>query len=113
MSATDVFEQLFHLTPAGWVRGDDAKPRPEDAIETWKERLTQSSMHAATYSTTKMVWANPSYTDEDRAAISGRFKPPFEGDYPSPWQGYVRPWRAKPDSVKPPSPRVPGLFDKD
>jgi hypothetical protein len=71
-------------------------------------------MHAPTYSTTKVLWVNPSYTEEDRTVIRDRFKLPFDGDSPSPWQGYVRPSRAKQDSIKPsPQPYPTFEFDKD
>lgn len=52
MSADNVaFE--FHLTPHGWVEGTHLSygrgaliPRPAEAVETWLEHQTQSSIYS-------------------------------------------------------------------
>ncbi len=106
MSVPDIFEQVFHLTLDGWVRGESSGS-PAGVIETWKERLSQASMHAPTYSTKTLLWADPAYTEDDRKTIRLRFQEPFDGESPSPWAGYVRPSKASTAPSKPLTPPHP------
>lgn len=90
MSADDVtFE--FHLTPMGWVDGTTrsygrgtASPRPADAVETWEEHQTQSSVFAPTYCSRRCVWADEAVPQAERDALRSRFPSPFTESYAGP-----------------------------
>jgi hypothetical protein len=121
MSADD-YRQLFHLTPKGWAEGmstsyakiDAAQAesdRPADALETWEEHLTQSSIYSPTHSSKKLLWRHPEHSQEECDAIAAQFKEPFHGDAPGPLDGYRRERRsgtAKPKPDTPPRLRFDG-----
>lgn len=87
-----------HLTPNGWVTvyvsygstQGEAPPRPADAVETWTEHLTQSSMYSATYSAKKLIWTSPDHSEQAREALHATFKDPFHGYSPGPLEGLRR-----------------------
>jgi hypothetical protein len=97
MSA-DNWLQEYHLTPRGWIEGTSTSygrvektvERPSDAVETWTEHLTQSSMYSPTYSSKKLIWTSPDHTQEERDAIRAQFKEPFNGYAPGPLEGLSR-----------------------
>lgn len=90
MSADDItFE--FHLTPEGWVNGTSlsyghgaAKPRPTEAVETWLEHQTQSSVFSPTYCTHKCIWVDETVPQGKRDALRSRFPSPFTKSYAGP-----------------------------
>lgn len=90
MSADDVtFE--FHLTPAGWVEGTSLsyghgtpQPRPADAVETWLEHQTQSSIFSPTYCSRRRIWVDEAVPEEERDALRSRFPSPFTESYAGP-----------------------------
>ncbi len=113
MSADD-FRQLFHLTPSRWVEGKSASyariedwetDRPADALETWEEHLTQSSIYSPTYSSKKLLWRHPEHSQEEcDDAIAAQFKKPFHGDAPGPLDGNRREQRSGTAKPKPDTP---------
>lgn len=90
MSADNVtFE--FHLTSDGWVEGTclsyghgTAKPRPANAVETWSEHHTQSSIYSPTYCSKKCIWVNEEIPQDQRDALRAKFPTPFTESYPGP-----------------------------
>ena len=119
MSADD-FRQLFHLTPNGWLEGLTAsyakidptqaeKNRPADALETWEEHLTQSSIYSETHSSKQLVWRSPDHSQEECERIAAQFKDPFHGHAPRPLDAF----RQRRAGVPKPQPRDPSLFDED
>src|SRR6266853_807710 len=102
MSADD-WRQEYHLTPRGWVKGtaksyghlqDKILDRPADAIETWEEHLTQSSMYSETFSSVQVLWESPTHSSAVREEIRGRFPKPFDGSSPPPLARFPRKTRS-------------------
>jgi hypothetical protein len=116
MSA-DNWLQEYHLTPHGWIEGTSTTfghtgsivDRPPDAVETWTEHLTQSSIYSPTYSTKKLIWASPDYSNEMREALHAKFKEPFNGYAPGPLEGFKRAY----SKVAKQAAKEPSLFDDE
>jgi hypothetical protein len=81
----DNWDQEWHLTPQGWIRGsstyfgrvDSEVPRPADAIETWEQHCDQASGWSREYKTNKQVWHNPDTSEADRDVLRAKFPKPF------------------------------------
>ena len=68
----DRTEQEYHLTPNGWVAGSfyvygnktEDVPTPADRIETWIEKIDDSSGRAPEVISWSMVWRSESASEE-------------------------------------------------
>jgi hypothetical protein len=80
-----------HLTPAGWITNyvsygfskRTAPDRPQDAVETWDEHLTQRSKSSETFSTQRKIWESPDHSQEVRDSLRTKYPAPFHGYAPS------------------------------
>ncbi len=88
MSA-DNLETLYHLTPSGWVEGEERyygtvqgtpKSIPEDRAETWKRHETQASEWSRTYVDWTCVWASARISRVDRDALREKHPIPENRD---------------------------------
>jgi len=123
MSA-DNWRQEYHLTPNGWIKGTDRSyghvqgdpvERPIDAVETWEEHITQSSIYSETFSHKKLLWTSPAHSQEVRDAIKAGFREPFVGGSPPPLDAFRRSSR-RPAKARQPAdetPSLPGLEDEN
>src|SRR6266571_8944714 len=93
--ATDEHQIERHLTPHGWVTGNEwvnhtqikSVDPPSDRIETWVEEISDSSEGWAPPTTSsKVTWESPSVSSEQRARLNQRFpRPEYE-----PWKPLPR-----------------------
>ncbi len=81
----DDFSVEHHLTADGWVEGTHRSfgrlskrgERPQNAVETWVHRATQSSPAARENHHMRMLWHDESVLENMREALRGKFKRPF------------------------------------
>ena len=81
----DDYSTEHHLTPTGWVEGTRRSfgkitgkevQRPQDAVETWEHRTTQSSPASRDKNHAAMLWHDDS-SPESRRVLHAKFSPPF------------------------------------
>ena len=83
--AADDYSTEYHLTPDGWVKGSErffSRPhkeveRPQNAVETWEDHATQSSIYSDDYHHVKMLWHDESVPKSERDGLHAKFKRPF------------------------------------
>jgi hypothetical protein len=109
---------LYYLTPHGWVQQQSktygnpkyVTEKPADAIETWEEHLTQPSIYSETLSSTKLIWFNPEYLEDERKKVRNQFPEPFEGYAPAPLAAFRR---GRKSTTKPKPADTASLFDEE
>ncbi len=93
--ATDEHQIERHLTPHGWVAGNEwvnhiqikSGDPPSDRIETWVEEISDSSEGWAPATTSsKVTWESPNVSSEQRAKLNQQFPRP---EY-KPWKPLPR-----------------------
>ena len=81
----DDFSVEYHLTPGGWVEGthrffgrvSKKVERPQNAVETWEHRATQSSPASRENHHVQMLWYDESVPENKREALHAEFQRPF------------------------------------
>jgi hypothetical protein len=92
--ATDEHQIERHLTPNGWVTGNEwvngkqiktVEP-PADCVETWVEEISDSSEGWAPATTfSKLTWESPKVSPEVRAELKRKFpRPEYKPWKPTP-----------------------------
>ena len=69
--AYDKSSTLYHLTPGGWVVGDE---RPPEAVESWRRDTNQASQWSKEYIDWTCEWANPEVSRDARDEIRHRHR---------------------------------------
>jgi|GEM_PF-5398698 len=63
----------WHLTPKGWVPGDEP---PEDRVETWLLTVTSHDVYPSISKHWSGEWKSPHHSEEDRSRLRERFREP-------------------------------------
>jgi len=81
----DQTTQEYHLTPSGWVPGtfsvysatqEEVSP-PVDRVETWLEKVDDSSGWAPQSVDWELVWVAPGVTLETRTELNQKYPKPM------------------------------------
>ncbi len=81
----DDFSVEHHLTAGGWVEGTHRSfgkvskkvERPQNAVETWAHRTTQSSPGSQEKHHVQMLWCDESVPENEREELHAKFERPF------------------------------------